>query len=194
MSDRLRTGKKQHAPLPFGAYFTEPHLVRALLPFIAHLRGQIIDEPCCGDGAIARLLEADGHVVRASDLVDRGYGRPYSDFFACRATIAAAVVSNFPYHDAAHGFECHAEMARHAIRLMAPNRGLVAALMPEDFGCAEGRYDLLTGPPYAFKLTCMWRPVWIRGTAGGGRTSSAWFCWDWRHKGPARDLYVRRPA
>ena len=31
-------------------------------------------EPCCGDGAMARVLESHGHRVVGTDLVDRGYG------------------------------------------------------------------------------------------------------------------------
>jgi hypothetical protein len=39
-------------------------------------------EPCCGDGAMARVLEAHGHHVVATDLVDRGYGETGRGFLA----------------------------------------------------------------------------------------------------------------
>lgn len=193
MSDKLRTGKKQHAPIAQQFYPTEPPLVHVLLPHLAKYRGDIILEPCCGDGAIAKILIADGHTVIASDLVDRGYGESGIDFFALRHTRAKRIVSNTPYRDDRYGVECHAEMVRHALRLVEPACGSVAMLLPHDFDAAEGRLDLLGGAPFAFKLTCMWRPVWIRGTAGGGRTCSAWYVWDHAYKGPAHSVYVRRP-
>jgi len=39
-------------------------------------------EPCCGDGAMARVLEAHGHCVVATDVVDRSYGEVGRDFLA----------------------------------------------------------------------------------------------------------------
>jgi hypothetical protein len=58
-------------------------------------------EPCCGDGAMARVLERAGHKVVATDLVDRGFGRGGVDFFACTAFPAGcrAMVTNPPYGD-----------------------------------------------------------------------------------------------
>lgn len=195
MSDRLRTGRKQHAPRALGFYPTERPLVRILLPYIAHLRGRVLAEPCCGDGAIGRVLEEDGHEVMASDIADRGYGEAGRDFFAATSLPGvAAIVTNPPYADDVHGVECHAAMVRHALRLMAPIGGLVAMLLPHDFDTASGRYDLLCGPPFAFRLTALWRPIWIPGTDGGGRTTSAWHVWDWAHEGPARCFYARRPS
>lgn len=42
-------------------------------------------EPCCGNGAIARVVAAHGHEVIATDLEDHGFGRSGVDFYACRA-------------------------------------------------------------------------------------------------------------
>lgn len=39
-------------------------------------------DPCCGDGAIAKVLVARGYVVIASDLVERGYAAGGVDFLA----------------------------------------------------------------------------------------------------------------
>lgn len=194
MSDALRTGPKQHPPIPQGFYETEADLTRAYLPFIDRYRGDLFLEPCCGAGAMARLLVASGHRVIASDLIDRGYGEPGIDVFAMsHARGAKRVATNPPYQDEAHGVECHAEMVRHLLALVEPAAGSVAMLLPHDFDAAEGRLDLLGGPPFAMKLTCMWRPIWIPGTKGGGRTSSAWYVWDWTHKGSPVSLYARRP-
>jgi hypothetical protein len=55
-------------------YRTEAWATEALLrlPDVRLPNG--IWEPCCGDGAMARVLEAHGHSIVATDLVDRGYG------------------------------------------------------------------------------------------------------------------------
>ena len=52
---------------PTPAWVTEALLRRVRLP-------DGIWEPCCGNGAMAQVLEAHGHRVVGTDLVDRGYG------------------------------------------------------------------------------------------------------------------------
>lgn len=74
---------------------THPAWTRALLN---HVRFDgIISEPCAGDGAVVRVLEANGYTVDASDLVDRGAGyRVESAFHIERHE---NVVTNPPYSD-----------------------------------------------------------------------------------------------
>ena len=54
-----------------------------------------IAEPCCGDGAIAKVLVKEGYKVRASDISDRGYG-DVSDYLTFRG-INHNVITNPPY-------------------------------------------------------------------------------------------------
>jgi hypothetical protein len=61
-------------------YPTPPEAVRALLS-VEQFDGTIW-EPACGDGAISRELEAHGHNVVSTDLIDRGYGQSGSDFLS----------------------------------------------------------------------------------------------------------------
>ena len=56
----------------------------------------MIWEPACGDGAMSRILEAAGHTVISTDLVDRGYGRGGHDFLADHETMADHIVTNPP--------------------------------------------------------------------------------------------------
>lgn len=44
----------------------------ALLSWVT-FDGSIL-EPCCGDGAMAEVIKAAGYKVKASDIIDRGYG------------------------------------------------------------------------------------------------------------------------
>ena len=52
---------------PTPGWVTEALLRRVRLP-----KG--IWEPCCGDGAMAQVLEGRGHRVAGTDLADQGYG------------------------------------------------------------------------------------------------------------------------
>src|SRR5882672_437547 len=61
-------------------YPTPPEAVRALLS-VEQFDGTIW-EPACGDGAISRELQAHGHSVVATDLINRGHGQGGSDFLS----------------------------------------------------------------------------------------------------------------
>lgn len=59
-------------------YPTPPEATEALLR-VEKFEGEIW-ENACGDGAIARVLEAHGFTVKATDLIDRDYGEAPHDF------------------------------------------------------------------------------------------------------------------
>lgn len=61
-------------------YPTPPEAVRAPLS-VEEFDGAIW-EPACGDGAISRELEAHGHRVVSTGLIDRGYGQGECDFLS----------------------------------------------------------------------------------------------------------------
>ena len=54
-------------------FYPTPDWVTACLLRHVRLRGPVW-EPCCGDGAIARVLQAHHYLVVASDAEDRGFG------------------------------------------------------------------------------------------------------------------------
>src|SRR5215472_741542 len=62
-------------------YATPGWVTEALLQHI-HFRG-VIWEPCCGDGAMSRILALHGNEVVSTDIADRGFGTPGVDFLAC---------------------------------------------------------------------------------------------------------------
>src|SRR5258708_660223 len=80
-------------------YPTPDWVTQALLKHVT-LRAPVW-EPCCGDGAMARVLERAGHKVVAKDLVDRGFGRGGVDFFECTSFPVGCrtMVTNPPYGD-----------------------------------------------------------------------------------------------
>ena len=64
-------------------YASPPHAVEMLLdlePF-----SHRIWEPACGQGHISKVLEAHGHEVVSTDLIDRGYGIGGIDFLSLRS-------------------------------------------------------------------------------------------------------------
>jgi hypothetical protein len=139
-------------------------------------------EPACGPGSIVRVLEAHGHKVFASDIVDYGWGHAVGDFFSSPAPSASAIITNPPYQAAA-GF------VRQAL-LLSP---LVIMLLRLAFLESVRRTDILEKSGLARIHVFRNRlPMMHRITNGvewqGPRASSAmpfaWFVWCRGHTGP----------
>lgn len=79
----------------FDYYPTPPEATHALLG--AETFTGTIWEPACGDGAISKILEAQGYSVLSTDLIDRGYGTGGKDFFTSFDT-ADNIITNPPYN------------------------------------------------------------------------------------------------
>ena len=54
-------------------------------------------EPCCGEGAISKVLEECGFHVKSMDLYDRGYGETGIDFLEYNEPFDGDIVTNPPY-------------------------------------------------------------------------------------------------
>jgi len=78
-------------------YPTPPEATLALLPLIKHWPREVW-EPCCGDGAMSKVLEANGFNVLSSDIVDRGFGH-VRDFFAVDqvSEVYRTIITNPPF-------------------------------------------------------------------------------------------------
>src|SRR4051794_25737112 len=103
---------------PTPAWVTEALVRRVGLP-----KG--IWEPCCGNGAMAQVLEGHGHHVVGTDLVDRGYGDAGRDFLAepHLPDGVTAIVTNPPYGRTLYKF------VDHALELTRSVGGMVAMLV-----------------------------------------------------------------
>jgi hypothetical protein len=75
-------------------YPSPPEAIHALLR-VENFVGDIW-EPACGDGAISKILEEYGHVVKSTDLIDRGYGEGGHDFLWSTDT-ATNIITNPPF-------------------------------------------------------------------------------------------------
>lgn len=134
-------------------------------------------EPACGDGAMADVLRARGHVVEASDLYDRGYGETGVDFLTADRRVAN-IISNPPYN-AAEGFISAA--LRQADRK-------VAFLLRLAFleGASRGAGLFRTNPPsrvHVFSERVSFAPAGVT-LVNPGTTAYAWMVWDRDASGP----------
>jgi len=134
-------------------------------------------EPACGDGAMAEVLRARGHIVEASDLYDRGYGETGVDFLIADRRVAN-VATNPPYNSA-EGFIAAA--LRQADRK-------VAMLLRLAFleGASRGAGLFRMNPPsrvHVFSERVTFAPAGAT-LLNGGTTAYGWFVWDREADGP----------
>lgn len=160
-------------------YPTPESATRALLPLISDWDD--IWEPCCGDGAISKVLKATGREVFSADLVDRGYGRVGVDFFDYLMPEHENIVTNPPFGRAD-------EFIKHANLI---NVKRMALLLKINFFSAAKRLDVWEN----------WRPhilaplTWRLDFTGAGapHTDCMWVIWD-RSYAQTRYELLRRPA
>jgi hypothetical protein len=158
-------------------YPTWPAATSALLS-VERFTGPIW-EPACGDGAMSRVLEAAGHEVISSDLIDRGFGEGGRDFLMEWSPRAPNIVTNPPFRWAI-------EFTDRALQLTT---GKVCLFLRLAFleGVERGRW--FPDTPLA-RVWVMSRRVPIeRGRMkeegdGHGVIAFAWFVWDHAHAGP----------
>lgn len=185
-------------------YETPPEAVHALLALesFAH----VIWEPACGRGAISKLLEAAGHELLISDLVDYetanahgevqvagdflqtfrgkdGIRGPWLGAMCCGGLDGPVdgepdIVTNPPYGEVLNGFVAHA-LREHRPRKMA-------LLLSFNFFCGtddpDREFALEDCPParvHVFKrrLPMMHRDGW-EGNKASSRMNTAWFVWE----------------
>ncbi len=177
-------------------YSTPEWVTRCLLRQIA-LRGPVW-EPCCGDGAIARVIGEAGLEVVATDLADYGFGTPGVDFLACREFPPGcrALVTNPPYGDggpARKGSNASLAMlrfVRHAIDLTEKARGQLALLVRFQWIAGKRAAGLISSAPLDTVVALTKRIQWFdRGElTTTGQHHHCWIVFDYR-----RDLLSPPP-
>ena len=84
-------------------YPTPPDATFALTNrYFKYIDGCHVHEPCCGDGAISKVLKHYGCNVTSTDLVYRGYGVPSIDYLTLDpcdvpALVGVPVITNPPF-------------------------------------------------------------------------------------------------
>lgn len=151
-------------------YPTPPEGTRALLA-VESFDGPIW-ECAAGAGDMARVLEAAGHEVVATDLVDRGYCRPRIDFLLEPSLMAPNVVTNPP-------FTLAEQFVAHAIQLGAAKVALLVRLHFLE-GLDRARFYAQHPPRrvWVFPWRLCITPDEVKDDRGGGTIPYAWFVWE----------------
>lgn len=170
-------------------YATPTWVTEALLRHIP-LRGPVW-EPCCGDGAMSRVLAGQGHDVVSTDIADRGFGRPGVDFLACAAAPhgCRSIVTNPPYGDSgSHKGQAKSSAAmlgflRHALALTAAVEGQLALLVRLQWIAGQRAAEVMSAAPFAAVVVLTRRIRWFDM---GERTNAAqhhhaWVVFDHAH-------------
>ncbi len=197
--DALRPSRRVVARADHDFYPTPPEAVRALLS-VEQFDGPIW-EPACGDGAIARELEAAGHDVHATDLVDRGHGVGNHDFLSPLTFTRVAleyprlkhIVTNPPY---SYKPGIGDRFVGQALRFGRMQRGKVAMLLNIGSLAHPSRtMKWRNHPPASIHimddLTC-W-PYGDRSRAGRSIAEQryCWIVWTPDHAGPTEVTWLR---
>lgn len=114
----------------------------------------LVSEPCCGDGALAKVIERYGNEVIGTDLHDRGYGSGHGksfDILKMKKLPAPNVVTNPPFNIAA-------EIIEHLMTLQ-PEK--MALLLKASFWHAKTRQRLFELYPPSRIIALTWRPDFL---------------------------------
>jgi hypothetical protein len=155
---------------PEGDFYPTPRDAVAALLDRETFEGSIW-ENSCGDGAICRVLEEYGYRdIRATDLVDRGYGETGHDFITSPYR-ADNVVMNPPF-----------SMAQQFVELsLARTTGKVAMLGKLVFLEGQKRKPFFASTPLSRVYVFSKRVNFYRGGEKGSYSTStmcfAWFVW-----------------
>ena len=157
-------GRQGHDFYPTPTWVTQTLLDRVTF------RGPVW-EPCCGDGAIARQIEARGNRVVATDLSDHGYGAPGIDFLACNTMPedCRAIVTNPPYGDGgaeraaagAMSARLLLEFVEHGIRLTEQRGGQLALLVRYTWIAGKRAAGLISSGPLDRVIVLTKRIQWF---------------------------------
>src|SRR5690348_3428903 len=145
-------------------YPTPPEATRALLPLIKHWPREVW-EPCCGDGAISKILQQEGFCTISDDIVDRGFGGVY-DFFETIIPALPTLITNPPFGRAD-------DFIRHAHKIGVQRMALILKI---NFWSAKKRRLLwYQWQPYLI-APLTWRLDFTG--AGSPHTDCMWCLWD----------------
>lgn len=156
-------------------YYPTPIWATEALLLNETFEGAIL-EPCCGDGAMAKVFVDAGHHVIASDLYDRGYGKSGVDFFK-ETGVVSNIVTNPPFHSAE-------EAVKVGVRCTSKK---LCLLMRLAFLESAHRYELFQKHPpsriWVFSERVTFYPANDLRTSGG-TTAYGWYIWDKSYSGP----------
>lgn len=181
-------------------YATPAWVTEALLSHVT-FRGPIW-EPCCGTGAMTRVLESHGHDVHSTDIMDRGFGTAGIDFLKCETVPAGcrSIVTNPPYGETgtqagqSRSPNAMRNFLRHALMLTESVQGQLALLVRLQWIAGQRVAEQMSAAPFASVIVLTHRIRWfdMGEKTNHGQHHHAWVVFDHAHpKGqPPALLYV----
>ena len=162
-------------------YATEPKAIELLLKMENFSPN--VWEPACGEGHLSKVLEAAGHKVKSTDLIDRGFGEPGMDFLSIdNLEWNGDIITNPPYKYAK-------EFVEKSLQII-PSGNKVAMFLKLQFMEGKGRKTLFVNfPPKMIyvsssRLLCAKNGDFDRMIEGGGSAVAyAWYIWEKGYKG-----------
>ncbi|WP_315922760.1 hypothetical protein [Mesorhizobium sp. SP-1A] len=170
---------RQHADW----YPTPDEVTEVLIPHLNRVQGPI-SEPCCGDGALAKVLERHGHEVIGTDLHYRGYGvghGPEYDIMKMEKLPAPNVITNPPFNIAG-------PIIKHVLSLKPD---YMAMLLKASFWHAKSRHALFEQHPPSKIIALTWRPDFMN--LKRPTMEVIWCVWDRGHNGHTEYVLAKRP-
>ncbi len=148
-------------------YPTTPECTLSFLSVeLPYLHGKKVFEPCCGDGAISKLMEDAGLDVVSHDLVYRGYGTGDLDFLLTSETDCEAIVTNPP-------FNLSEKFIWHALDVLKVP--YLAMLLKSQYWHSKRRQKLFETHPPAVVYPMTWRPDFLK--RGAPTMDFMWTVW-----------------
>ncbi len=151
-------------------YPTPPEATEALMQVIAGTldKSWTIHEPCCGDGAMAKVIAGHGFKVESTDIKPRGFGEE-ADYRELIMPQGQAVITNPP-------FTLAPDLITHALWIWEVD--FLALLLKSTFFHAADRTSLFN----RFRPSLIMPLPWRLDFQNRGRPTMecSWFIWDRR--------------
>ena len=165
-STMIGGASNQHGRNSADFYATPPECTAVLLENYGSMfdKGRVW-EPACGDGAISKVLEANGLDVVSTDLYDRGYGKGGMNFMTSDCT-CGSIITNPPFNLAAQFIERAAEKE-------VP----FAMLLKATYWHAAKRNELFNRTRPLAVMAMSWRPAMSPERGKSGTMDFIWTVW-----------------
>lgn len=140
-------------------------------------------EPACGGGTMAERIKANGYHVRATDIIDRGYGEGGVDFLEEKFPKGKYdIITNPPYTLCVPFIEKSIEIAK----------SKVAMLLPLKYLSSQSRYELfLKYPPakvyvYIERICIAKNGDFAKYEKVANMETYAWYVWEKGYQGESQ--------
>ena len=133
-------------------------------------------EPAVGEGHLAKVFIADGHEVKCTDLIDRGFGQGGVDFLACEEMFEGDIVTNPPYKYAK-------EFIEHALSLVPDGYKVCMFLKVQFLEGKERRKLFEKYPPKHVWVSSSRIKCGKNGNFAESMVAYAWYVWEKGYQG-----------